>query len=245
MSLRVDLEITKECLGRLRDAGGSLTVYKFLRLTTDREDLASPRVTDHVYVWEGGWNRAEGELPSPLTDGTIVYGGGFHVFIDEPNVWDGYVQMVVVPFLAFERDFVCAGHHERADEIHAIFRRLYLAVGDHELARKELLERPQPPEDESLAQAQQFYAAVSKALGMNVKTKLYRLEPDDVAYQRWVVENTDAGWLRRALVEVEPRDSTKPSRVWLQHRQRNRPVRVVELASVLREARIPSSPDAA
>ena len=51
--------------------------------------------------------------------------------------------------------------------------------------------------------------------------------------------------LRRALVEVEPRDSTKPSRVWLQHRQRDRPVRVVELASVLRDARIPSLPDAA
>ncbi len=242
MSLCVDLEITKDCLGRLRDAGGSLTVYKVLRLTTDREDLASPTIIDHV--WEGGWNRAKGELPSPLTDGAIVNEGGFHVFIDEPNVWDGYVQMVVVPFLAFERDFVCAGHHEWADEIHAIFRRLYLAVGDHELARKELLERPQASVDALLARVP-FFAAVSQALGMNVKTKLYRLEPDDVAYQRWVVENTDAGWLRRALVEVEPRDSTKPSRVWLQHRQRNRPVRVVELASVLREARIPSSPDAA
>ena len=220
MSLCVDLEITKDCLGRLRDAGGSLTVYKFLRLTTDREDLASPRVTDHV--WQEGWNRADGELPSPLTDGTIVNGGGYHVFIDAPSrdTARGDTQMVVVPFLAFERDFICAGHGGWADQIHAIFRQLYLAVGDHELARKELLERPQPP-------------------------GLYPPETDDVAYQRWVVENTDAGWLRRALVEVEPRDSTKPSRVWLQHQQRNRPVRVVELASVLREARIPSSAGAA
>ena len=244
MSLRVDLEITKEYLGRLRDAGGSLTVYKVLRLTTDREDLASPTVTYHV--WEGGWNRAEGELPSPLTDGVIVNGGGFHVFIDEPSLDTamGDAQVVVVPFLAVERDFVCAGHHDWADEIHAIFRRLYLAVGDHELARKELLERPQASVDALLARVP-FFAAVSQALGMNVKTNLYSPEEDDMAYQRWVVENTDAGWLRRALVEVEPTDSTKPSRVWLQHRQRNRPVRVVELASVLRDARTPSSPDAA
>ena len=206
MSLRVDLETTELIRQRLLEAGGSLRVYKLLKLNMTGTALASPFA---AFLWESGWNEAEGELPSPLTHGTIVNEGGFHVFLDDPMP---PMEMVAVPFHAFEQDFVCAGGS------HAIFGRLHLAIADHELAIKELgAARPrrsaEQPADQPLHE-----------------------------YQQWVRENQDAAWLRRALVEVAPKGSMERARVWIQHRERHRPLRVVPLDSLVRA---PDSPDAA
>ncbi len=203
MCLHVDLQATERVRQRLLEAGGSLTVYKLLKLNMTGTALASPFA---AFLWESGWNEAEGELPSPLTDGMIVNEGGFHVLLDDPcpDMPPMDMEMVAVPFHAFEQDFVCAGGS------HAIFGRLHLAIADHELAIKELgAARPrrsaEQPADQPLHE-----------------------------YQQWVRENQDAAWLRRALVEVAPKGSTEPDRVWIQHRERHRPLRVVPLHSLMR-----------
>ena len=131
MCLVVDSAITDACREKLRAEGGSRTVYKVLQVEPVDLRLTSPAFSG--CIWRPGWHEAVGEFPFPLVDGMEIGAGGFHVYFDRPKA------PMTIPFRAFERDFLCAGHG--VVPTHALFRRLYLDTADYELGRKRLLER--------------------------------------------------------------------------------------------------------
>ena len=109
----VDLARTEALRRELREAGGSCTVYKYLKVRPFDWELISP---SKMFVWRPGWSQADGRPPDALEDGTPVGEGGFHVYLYRTDV-SGHL----VEFRALEQDFV------GAVLLHAVFRRLYLS----------------------------------------------------------------------------------------------------------------------
>lgn len=139
MCLVVDVERTEACREVLRAEGGARMVYKFLRLRGADLELVGPCARD--WVWKPGWHEADGAIPSGIFTGMQVGGGGFRAYFDPPSK-TGFESIhsdgTVVPFWAFERDFLCAG---AGDPAHVLFRRLYLDPGDYELSRTRILQK--------------------------------------------------------------------------------------------------------
>lgn len=137
MTLHVDLDLTRECALRLKADGGRRTVFKVLGVDGDDPETARLRSEIRHWHWEAGWNEAEGETPLILTLG-VLDEGGFHTYFNRHEVSGGGA---VVPFVAYLKDFVAAGHsHACGAPVEAMFRRLYLNMGDYEMAVKEGLE---------------------------------------------------------------------------------------------------------
>ncbi len=235
MCLVVDSAITEAYREQLRAEGGSRTVYKVLQV--EPGDL---RLTSAVcpYEWRPGWHEAVGGFPGPVVDGMEIGAGGFHVYFDHPK------DPMAIPFRAFERDFLCAGHG--VVPTHALFRRLYLDAADYELGRKRLLERLRPELgrpvdrwlptflwqkaekieraqiDEEIRQCGIRCARIQRRRsGSGLPT-----EPEWDVIREWIDHNVGSDRLRRVLVDVTAcgSESSRDAAVWI-HEGGSRPSR--------------------
>ena len=226
MCLVVDHAITDACREQLCAEGGSRTVYKVLQVEPVDLSLTGPAFQ---HVWRPGWHEAVGEFPCALVDGMAIGAGGFHVYFDHPK------DPMAIPFRAFERDFLCAGHG--VVPTHALFRRLYLDTADYEFGRKRLLEQLryeryrlvdrwlpsfllQNPEkveraqiDEEIRQCGIRCARIQqRRSGSGLPT-----EPEWDVIREWIDHNVDSGRLRRVLVDVTAwgSESSRDAEVWI------------------------------
>ncbi len=178
MCLEVDLEISETVRKQLAENGGWCRAYKSLAIRPTDRELTSGQ--QRQWIWRPGWHEAEGELPEVIEHGTLVGGGGFHVLLAAA------VGHIGTEFRALERDFVGAGHFDRASgAVHAVFRRLYL------------------PEETYLAYFERRRLVPPAAHAPDGHRRLRR--PEWNALESWVTSRVESGVTHRALVDMTPR----------------------------------------